>query len=73
MTTTDGHSDPIVWTVGAEGDGRLRGFNGQTGAVLFNGGGAAGAMSGLRRFQTLIATADRLYVAADGRIYAFAF
>lgn len=69
VTTTDGHSNPIVWTVGAEGDGRLRGFNGETGALLFNGG----AMAGTRRFQTLIATPGRLYVAADGRIYAFAF
>ena len=71
VTTTDGHSNPIVWMVGAEGDGLLRGYNGETGAVLFNGG--AEAMSGTRRFQTLIATNDRLYVAADGRIYAFAF
>ena len=71
VTTTNGHSNPIVWIVGAEGDGRLRGFNGETGAVLFNGG--AEAMAGTRRFQTLIATNDRLYVAADGRIYAFAF
>ena len=70
VTTTDGHSNPIVWMVGAEGDGRLRGFNGETGAVLFNG---AEAMLGTRRFQTLITTNDRLYVATDGRIYAFAF
>jgi hypothetical protein len=30
-------------------------------------------MVGLRHFQTLIATRDRLYVGADGRIYAFTF
>ena len=30
-------------------------------------------MTGLRHFQTLIATEDRLYVAADGNIYAFRF
>jgi hypothetical protein len=30
-------------------------------------------MSGLRHFQTLIATQDRLYVGADDRIYAFGF
>jgi len=30
-------------------------------------------MRGLHHFQTLIATADRLYVAADGTVYAFAF
>jgi hypothetical protein len=31
------------------------------------------AMTGLHYFQTLIATEDRLYVAADGSIYAFRF
>jgi len=30
-------------------------------------------MRGLHHFQTLIAGEDRLYVAADGTIYAFAF
>lgn len=69
VTTTDGHSNPIVWIVGAEGDGRLRGFNGETGALLFT----SSAMAGTRRFQTLIATQERIYVGADGRIYAYAF
>jgi outer membrane protein assembly factor BamB len=68
-TTTDGHSNPIVWILGAEGDNRLHGFRGDTGEPLFTGP----ALSGLRHFQTLIATEDRLYVAADGTIYAFAF
>jgi outer membrane protein assembly factor BamB len=73
VTTTDGHSNPIVWVVGAEGDNRLHGFRGDTGEVVFNGGGAADAMTGLRHFQTLIATDDHIYVAADGKVYAFAF
>jgi hypothetical protein len=30
-------------------------------------------MSGLRHFQTLLATGNRLYVGADGRLYAFSF
>jgi len=73
VTTTDGKSNPIVWAVGAEGDNRLHGFRGDTGAVLFAGGGAAESMSTVRRFQTLIAVGDRLYIAGDQRIYAFAF
>jgi hypothetical protein len=73
VTTTDGRANPIVWIVGAEGDGLLRGYRGDTGEPLFNGGGSGNAMTGLRRFQTLLASADRLYVGADGRIYAFAF
>src|SRR6266567_773546 len=73
VTTTDGRSDPIVWIVGAEGDNRLHGFAGDTGEPLFTGGGPAEAMAGVRRFQTVIAAEDRLYVAADGRVYAFGF
>lgn len=73
ITTTDGKANPIVWAVGAEGDNRLRGFRGDTGAVIFSGGGTAEAMGQVRRFQTLIAAGGRLYVAADQRIYAFRF
>ena len=73
ITTTDGRANPIVWAVGAEGDNRLHGFRGDTGAVIFSGGGNAEAMGQVRRFQTLIAGGGRLYVAADRRIYAFRF
>ncbi|MBV8507962.1 MAG: hypothetical protein JOZ11_19440 [Alphaproteobacteria bacterium] len=73
VTTTDGRANPIVWIVGAEGDGLLHGYRGDTGEPLFTGGSPAAAMTGLRHFQTLLAAADRLYVGADGRIYAFAF
>ncbi len=69
VTTTDGHSNPIVWILGAEGDNRLHAFKGDTGEPLFT----SEPLAGLRHFQTLIATEDRLYVAADGRVYAFAF
>jgi hypothetical protein len=72
VTTSDEDSDPIVWMVGAEGDNRLHGFKGDTGEPLLPGG-ADPAMTGLHHFQTLIATRDRLYVGADGRVYAFAF
>jgi hypothetical protein len=69
VTTTDGRSNPIVWVLGAEGDNQLHGFRGDTGETLFTG--PHQAMAGLRHFQTLIATEERLYVAADGVIYAF--
>jgi hypothetical protein len=72
VTTSDGSSDPIVWMVGAEGDNWLHGFKGDTGEPLLPAG-AGPAMVGLRHIQTLIATRDRLYVSADGQIYAFAF
>ncbi len=71
VTTTDGHSNPIVWILGAEGDRRLHGFRADDGAVLF--AGPQEPLVGLRHFQTLIATGSRLYVGADGRLYAFSF
>ena len=40
VTSTDGTNNVIVWGIGSEGDQRLHGFNGDTGAVVFNGGGA---------------------------------
>jgi hypothetical protein len=70
VTTTDGRSDPIVFVVGAEGDNRLHAFRGDTGEPLAT---PPVLMRGLHHFQTLIASEDRLYVAADGVIYAFAF
>jgi hypothetical protein len=70
VTTTDGRSDPIVWVVGAEGDNRLHAFRGDGGEPLAT---SPEAMRGLHHFQTLIAGEDRLYVAADGTIYAFVF
>lgn len=73
VTTTDGHSEPIVWMVGAEGDNRLHAFKGDTGEPLFAVGGPNEAIAGLHHFQSLIATEERLYVGADDRIYAFAF
>jgi hypothetical protein len=71
VTTTDGSSQPIVWTVGAEGTNRLYAYDGETGATLFNGGGANDAMTLVRRFSTPIAAAGRVFVAADSQLYAF--
>jgi hypothetical protein len=71
VTTTDGTADPIVWAVGAEGDGRLHGFRGDTGQELYAGGGSGDSMTGLRHFVTILTAAGRFYVAGDGRIFAF--
>ena len=70
VTTTDGRSDPIVWVVGAEGDNRVHAFRGDDGEPLAT---PPETMRGLHHFQTLIAADDRLYVAADGTIFSFAF
>jgi PQQ-like domain len=70
VTTTDGRADPIVLVVGAQGDNQLHAFRGDDGEPLAL---PAERMRGLHHFQTLIAADDRLYVAADGAVYAFAF
>ena len=67
VTTTDGSANPVVWMLGAEGDNQLHGFRGDTGETLVTGP----PLAGLRHFQTLIAADDRLFVGADGRLYAF--
>ena len=70
VTTADGRADPIVFVVGAQGDNQLHAFRGDDGEPLAS---PAERMRGLHHFQTLIAAGDRLYVAADGAVYAFAF
>jgi hypothetical protein len=67
VTTSDDAADPIVWVVGAEGDEKLHGFRGDSGQEVF----ASDPLPGLRHFATILAAAGRLYVAGDGRIFAF--
>ena len=67
VTSTDGHSDAIVWLVGAEGDNRLHGFDGDTGAPVVT----TGAMGPVRRYVTPIVAKGRIYVAGDEQVYAF--
>jgi PQQ enzyme repeat len=68
VTTTDGRSEAIVWIVGAEGDGKLHAFDGDTGEPI---GGGVAVGGGVRRFQTPIAANGRIYVAVDGGVKAF--
>ena len=62
-------TNEIVWAAGS--DGHLRGYNGDTGAAIFAGGGANETMSGMRSFNTGIAARGRIYYAADSKVYAF--
>ncbi len=71
LTSTDGTNNAIVWGIGSEGDQRLHGFDGDTGAVVFSGGGPNELMAGTRRFNTGIAARGRIYLANDSRVYAF--
>jgi outer membrane protein assembly factor BamB len=73
VTSTDGTSNGIVWAVGsAGGDQRLHGHNGDTGAVVYTGGGANEAMTGTNGYNTAaIAARGRIYVANNNKVYAF--
>src|SRR5438477_4957470 len=71
VTTTDGTNNAIVWVAGVAGDQRLHGYDGDTGAVIYAGGGANELMTGTRQWNTGIAARGRLYFGADNKIYAF--
>jgi len=71
VTTPDGSSEPVVWTVGSESSNRLHAFHGETGELLFSGGGPSEQMGLVRRFTTPIAVDGRIFVAADNQLYAF--
>ncbi len=72
VTTTNGHSEAIVWSAGAEGDNRLHGFDGNTGRVVYSGSGSGNVIGKVRRFQSPVLAGGRIYIAADGIIKAFA-
>jgi len=69
VTTTDGHSESIVWTIGSEDSQELRGFDGDTGKPIVSapGGGQ------FNRFVSPIVGKGRLYVAGETGVYAFRF
>jgi hypothetical protein len=71
VTTTDSTSNPIVWVVGAEGTNKLKGWDGVTGANVYNGGSAGDTMTKVIHFSTLIDVKGRLFVGASDRLYAF--
>ena len=68
----------IVWVVGTEdnltaGDQRLHGYDGDTGAVVYDGGGPNELMAGTHYYSTTgIVARGRIYVAGDNKVYAFA-
>ncbi|MFI5296712.1 MAG: hypothetical protein ACHREM_01330 [Polyangiales bacterium] len=71
FTTTDGVHDPLVWAVGAETSDRLRAWDADTGAVVFDGGAGSDVVAGFRHFATVIVVKGRILAAADGALFAF--
>jgi hypothetical protein len=68
VTTTDGTSNAIVWVVGAQGDGKLYGYNGDTGTAIYAG---TDVMTGTRKWNSGMVARGTIYVANDSKVYAF--
>ncbi len=71
VTTTGGTNNAIVWVVGAEGDNRLHGYNGDTGVVIYTGGGTNELMTGTRKWNSGMVARGSIYVANDNKVYKF--
>jgi hypothetical protein len=62
-------TDTLVWIMG--NDNRLRAYDGDTGAVVFNGGGAGDVMTASSPFVTPIVANGRIFAASNTQTYAF--
>jgi outer membrane protein assembly factor BamB len=72
VSSTDGTNNMIVWVVGASGDQRLHGYDGDSGTVVYAGGGTNELMAGTHSYSTTgIVVRGRIYVATDNKVYAF--
>jgi hypothetical protein len=69
VTTIDGTNEAIVWSVDAETNNQLHGFDGDTGNELTNPTNLQ--MTFVERYVTPIAAKGRIYVAASGQLFAF--
>jgi hypothetical protein len=59
-TNSSGSADPIVWMMNGS---KLNGFDGETGAVVFNGG--TGSCGGVHTFTSLIVANGHIVIGGD--------
>jgi hypothetical protein len=71
VTMTDDTNNAIVWVVGAQGDHRLHGYDGDTGDVVYAGGGTNELMTGDRKWNSGMVARGSIYVANDNKVYKF--
>ena len=74
VTSTDGTNNMVVWAVGTgtNGDQKLHGYDADTGAIVYAGGGANELMAGTHSYTTTgIVARGRVYIATDNKVYAF--
>jgi hypothetical protein len=60
-TSSDGTNDAIVWVMDS---GKLLGVDGETGAMIYNGGNC----SGVRQWNAPIAAKGRIIASGDGHL-----
>ncbi|HET9596781.1 MAG TPA: hypothetical protein VFP65_14425 [Anaeromyxobacteraceae bacterium] len=68
VTTSDGQSDAVVWSVAAGGDGRLHAYDGDTGEIVYS---PHDGLGGVRKFHAPIVAGGRLFVGTDVGVKAF--
>ena len=63
----------IVWYAAttSSGDQRLHAYDGDTGAIIYAGGGTNELMTGTRQWNTGMVARGRIYFGADNKVYAF--
>jgi hypothetical protein len=71
VTTTDGTNNFIVWVAGVQGDQRIHAYDGDTGAVIYAGGGTNEMMTGTNQWNTGMVARGKIYFGANNKIYAF--
>ncbi len=69
VTTSDGSSDAVVWGLGARGDYRLYGYDGDLGTLIVQ----SSAMSHLTHWVPPVVAKGSMYVAGNQQVYAFRF
>jgi hypothetical protein len=65
-TTSDGQANAMVWFMNGD---KLNGVDGDTGAVVYNGGsGTTGNCTNVRQWTSPIAANNRIIVGGDGHL-----
>jgi hypothetical protein len=64
-TTTDGTANPIVWIMSGN---KLMGYDGDTGATVYSGGGNTDTCTNVRKWTSPIAVKGRIVVGGDGHL-----
>ena len=71
VTTTDDSANPVVWMASTNGDRMLHAWTGDTGQLLFNGGGFK--MSGIPHFAAVLAAEGHLFVGGGRKVYEYTY